>query len=161
MKKIPFWWLFLILLFLDQLTKILVRYFLYPGQIIKLTDKFIWITYVQNTGAAFSLSLGNPSRDKILFTAINIIAIIIITFLFFRSRSRIDQLFFILILVGAWGNFIDRIIFGSVTDFIWCDFPDFFMERWPVFNIADSSIVVAMSLMVIHILFFKKPVEDK
>ncbi len=61
-----------------------------------------------------------------------------------------------MILGGAFGNLIDRIFFGGVTDFIWWDFPDFIMERWPVFNIADSSIVVAICLLVVYYLFFRE-----
>ena len=65
-----------------------------------------------------------------------------------------------MILGGAIGNLTDRIIFGSVTDFIWCDFPDFIMQRWPIFNIADSSIVIAMILLFISTIFLKN-VEAK
>ena len=55
---------------------------------------------------------------------------------------------------------IDRIILGKVTDFLWLDFPDVIMDRWPVFNIADSSIVVAIAIMAVYILFFNKKTEE-
>ncbi|MCD4651002.1 MAG: signal peptidase II, partial [Candidatus Cloacimonetes bacterium] len=53
-------------------------------------------------------------------------------------------------------NLIDRLIFGKVTDFIDSDFPDFIMYRWPTFNLADSSIVVAIIIFIIYIFFFEK-----
>jgi signal peptidase II len=60
-----------------------------------------------------------------------------------------------LILGGALGNLIDRVLFGPVTDFFSMDFPDFIMERFPVFNIADSSIFIGVVLMIIDMLFIK------
>jgi len=149
MKKfIPFWWLSILIVLIDQTTKFFVRNFINFGSdnIIKITDKFFWLTHVQNTGAAFSISFGNLIFNKIFFITFTLVAIFIIIYVSKNSKSKIEQFAFALILGGAIGNLIDRIIFGSVTDFIWWDFPDFIMERWPVFNIADSSIVIALTI---------------
>ena len=152
----------LTVIFLDQISKNIIRNTLEIGQVLKITNKFFWITNVQNTGAAFSLSLSNPVVNKFFFIIISILAIIFLIILIIKSRSKIEKIVFALILGGASGNLIDRIILGSVTDFLWCDFPDVIMERWPVFNLADSSIVIAITILIFYTVFFsKKSVEDK
>ncbi len=147
---------------LDQITKYLIRANLEYGEILRITPKFIWITYVKNTGAAFSFSFGSVGLNKIIFISVSIIASIMLVYLITKTKSKLELISYSLILGGAVGNLIDRIFIGGVTDFIWCDFPDFIMRRWPVFNVADSSIVVAITIMIIFTLFFnKQPSEDK
>jgi signal peptidase II len=160
-KLLPYYWVSLIIIIFDQVSKYVVRNSIEPGQIIKLTSKMIWLTSIQNTGAAFSFSFGSPSLNQILFIIISIIAIIFIVYLSAKSKSKLEIISFALILGGAIGNLIDRIIMGSVTDFIWCDFPDVIMRRWPVFNIADSSIVIAIVLMIVVTIFHKQTHEEK
>lgn len=160
-KLLPFYWVSLIVIILDQVSKYVVRSSIEPGQIIKLSPKLIWLTFVQNTGAAFSFSFGDPLLNRILFIIISFIATTFIIYLSIKSKNRLEILSFALILGGALGNLIDRIFIGSVTDFIWCDFPDIIMTRWPVFNIADSSIVIAIILMIASTLFQKERDEEK
>jgi len=159
-KILPFYWVTLIVIGLDQITKFLVRSSLELGEIIEITPKFFWLTYVQNTGAAFSFSLGSPVINRIFFIIISIIATCLIIFLSAKSKNRFEIFSFALILGGAIGNLIDRIFLGSVTDFIWCDFPDIIMRRWPVFNLADSSIVIAIFLMIFTTFFHSKTNEE-
>ena len=84
-----------------------------------------------------------------------------IVYLSAKSKNKLEIFSFALILGGAIGNLIDRIFMGSVTDFIWCDFPDVIMMRWPVFNIADSSIVIAIVLMIASTIFIKETHKEK
>ena len=162
MKKYAYLWIMLVVIIIDQFSKLLVRNLLELGEIIKITPKIIWITYVQNTGAAFSISFGTPGLNKIVFIIVSLLAIFLIFYLLSKTSSKIEKISFALILGGALGNLIDRITLGSVTDFIWCDFPDVIMTRWPVFNIADSSIVIAITIMVIYTIFHRnKAVEEK
>jgi len=168
-KLLPYSWVSLIVIILDQASKYIVRASLELRDIIEITPKFIWLTYVQNTGAAFSFSFGNPLLNRILFIIISIIAIIVIVYLSAKSKNKLEIFSFALILGGAIGNLVDRILLGSVTDFIWCDFPDVIMHRWPyvimtrwpVFNIADSSIVIAIVLMIASTLFQREKIEEK
>jgi len=60
---------------------------------------------------------------------------------------------------GAIGNTIDRLLYGYVIDFIDVDLPDWLMERWPVFNVADSAVSVGVTLLLIVMLF--KPSQAK
>ncbi len=162
MKSFPYWWISLSVLVLDQISKIFVRTHLDYGSIIKITPKFFWLTHVSNTGAAFSLSLGNDTINTSLFIFISIIAIFVLIYLNLKTVNKIEKAAFSLILGGAAGNFIDRIVFGHVTDFLWLDFPDFIMTRWPVFNLADSFIVIAIIILLANAFVFQsKPGEVK
>ncbi|MBT3755563.1 MAG: signal peptidase II [Candidatus Cloacimonetes bacterium] len=160
-KLLPYYWVSVIIIILDQVTKYIVRTSLEIGEIIEVTPKFIWLTYVQNTGAAFSFSFGSPQLNRVLFIIISFVATILIVYLSAKSKNKYEVLSFALILGGAIGNLTDRIFLGSVTDFIWCDFPDIIMRRWPVFNVADSSIVIAIVLMIATTLFQKETGEEK
>jgi signal peptidase II len=151
-----------IIILLDQISKYFVRVNIDYGDIVRVTTKFFWLTNIRNTGAAFSFSFGNASVNRLVFIVISSLAAILLIYLILKSKNRTESFAYALILGGALGNLIDRIFLGSVTDFLWCDFPDWIMHRWPVFNIADSSIVVAIVILILYTLFWeKKKVEDK
>ena len=158
MKKIKYFWITLIVVILDQISKYAVRNWVDfgNGNIIKVTDKFFWLTKVQNTGAAFSFTFGNENLNRIIFIVVSFAASILIGYYITKSECKIEKIALSLVLGGAIGNLLDRIFLGSVTDFIWWDFPDIIMYRWPVFNIADSAIVVAITLMIIYYIFGNK-----
>ncbi|MBP7333323.1 MAG: signal peptidase II, partial [Candidatus Cloacimonas sp.] len=131
----------LLVLVLDQLTKTLVRVNMEMFEHIPLWqnlfgDTFILIR-VQNTGAAFSFGIGSDLVNRIFFIGVTLLVVAIIIFLLYYAQHKIQVFAYGLILGGAFGNLIDRVIFGPVTDFFSMDFPDFIMERFPVFNIAD------------------------
>jgi len=160
-KKYSYFGFTFLVIILDQASKIIVRSTINLHETIRVTEKFFWLTNIQNSGAAFSLFSNDNTLTKYLLILVSIIAMVILTILILKSKSKIEQVVFALILGGAAGNLIDRIIFGKVTDFLWCDFPDLIMERWPVFNLADSSIVIAITIMIIHTVFFtNKAVEE-
>jgi len=123
--------------FIDRMTKILFTSLLSFGESLPVIRKVFHVTLVHNTGIAFGLF-----KDQgIVFIIIPIIAIVLLVFNIYYYRqnnqalSRTYIIAFSLILGGAIGNLIDRIIYGYVIDFI-----DF--RIWPVFNIADSSITI-------------------
>ncbi|HPY97061.1 MAG TPA: signal peptidase II [Candidatus Cloacimonadota bacterium] len=154
-------WISLLIIILDQATKILVRLKM-SNQSIEVLGDFFRLTHVQNCGAAFSLSLGGPLFNRIAFTAITIIFLVVILYILKKSHSKSEQISYSLVIGGAIGNVIDRIFVGSVTDFLDFDFPDFIMERWPIFNVADSAIVIAITILLIYFIFFeKKAMEAK
>ena len=155
MRRLSYFWISVIILLLDQVSKFIIRSFLEVGEIIKVTPKLFWLSHVQNSGAAFSISFGSSLLNKAVFTIVPIVAIMLLIYLNIRSKSKTEKFAFALILGGALGNLIDRIFYGYVTDFLDCDFPDFIMTRWPVFNIADSSIVIAVVLLIFVSLFFQ------
>ncbi len=159
MNRIKYFGITFLIIILDQLSKLYVIKSIRYGDIIKVTDKFLWITNISNKGAAFSIGFGSDEFNRIFFIIFSIITIIIIAYFAFKTKSNLESIAFFMILGGAFGNLIDRIIRGGVTDFIWVDFPDVIMQRWPVFNIADSSIVVALALIIINSLFFSQKTE--
>ena len=126
-----------LVLALDQLTKFVVRQTLewhhswpYFG--------FFRFTHVQNTGSAFGLFQGN----NIPLLLVSLVGVVVLAYIY-RSQERPSLLMRIsiaLMLGGAIGNLLDRILQGHVTDFI-------DIGPWPVFNLADSSIVVGVILM--------------
>ena len=156
-----FLWVSIIILFFDQLTKFLVQHFMVLYQTIEVTDKFFWFTYVHNTGAAFSIKFGGDNFNRIIFSVITIVLTLVVYFLFLKSKSKLEIISYSLIIGGAIGNLIDRLRFGYVIDFIDWDFPDLIMERWPVFNIADSAIVIAVVLLFVNLIFFEKRNESE
>ena len=137
---IPF--LIFIFFMFDQFTKELVIRNLKVGYSIPETG-FFRFTHVRNFGSAFSII-----NDANLFLMIvGIFAIIFISYflIFYTRESNLLQIAISLQLSGAFGNIVDRIRLGSVTDFI-------DVGPWPVFNIADSCISVGMFLLIIHII---------
>ncbi len=162
MKILPYYKVTLLVIVLDQISKMIVRHYMELHEVIKITDSFFWLTYVENTGAAFSMSFGSESFNRIFFIVVSLLIILLIIYMSKKSDSKTEQLAFAMIIGGAIGNLIDRILIGSVTDFICWDFFDFIMERWPVFNLADSAIVVAVVLIVIKAVFgSNKKVEEQ
>ena len=159
MQKLKYLFITIFIILLDQISKYEIRHLIGYGDVIKLTDKFLWLTNVTNKGAAFSLSFGPDELNRVIFIVVSIITIFIISYIAYQSKSKMEITAFSLILGGAFGNLIDRIFNGGVTDFIYVDFPDIIMERWPVFNVADSSIVIALVLIIIESLFFAKKTE--
>ncbi len=124
-------------IFFDRITKMFFSDFLAYGESLPIIRNVLHMTLVHNTGIAF----GFFKNQGIVFIVIPIIAVFLLIFNIYYYRknnealSRIYIVSFSLILGGAIGNLIDRIVYGHVIDFI-----DF--RVWPVFNIADSAITI-------------------
>lgn len=172
----------LLLVVVDQLTKIAVKGFslfginyhgMYLGQSIPVLDDFLRITYVENPGMAFGIGFGS---GKIFLTLFSLLASAGLTWYLFKLRTPSVwlRLGLALVLAGAAGNLIDRLLYGvlygeaplfygQVVDFIDFEFFDFSFfgrtfSRWPVFNIADTCVTCGMILLLLshkHL-----PVED-
>ncbi len=131
-------------LLLDQISKYLISIKVAEGTIIEVIPKFLYFTNIKNTGAAFGMF---QSYTKIL-TIISLVAIFLIIIL--KVMLNLEFLFYNIalgfILGGALGNLVDRYFVGEVTDFI------SFTFFGPVFNIADSFIVIGFILIIILIL---------
>ncbi len=135
----------LLILAIDQCSKAMVSLNLKIGESIPLIKGALYITYVRNTGAAFGLF----KDSTLVFSAISVVAVVFISGLILRSIARGQFLSrpafdwgLILILSGAMGNLIDRLRLSYVIDFI-------DVRIWPVFNIADSSITIGTTLIIL------------
>ena len=123
--------------------------YLKEGAIVRLFDSdFIWLIYVLNPGFAFGVKILPPIILKIFAI---IAAGALGYFLYTRwSQPLMQNLPLTLIMGGAIGNLIDRLRIGEVIDFVSVDMPDFFMDRFPVFNVADSMVSVGVVLLMIY-----------
>jgi len=157
----PALWILNLILILDQVTKIVVRRYMPHGDSFTIWQKAFGETFrlshVSNDGSAFSFSPFDPTGNRIFFIVVTILGLCLIGWLLKKASNRFQVIIYGFILGGALGNLIDRIAFGKVTDFIDVDFPDFIMQRWPVFNIADSAIVIAMILLIIELFIHREP----
>lgn len=142
LKNRFFWIAALIGLVLDQLTKYWVVQTLNLAETRPLLPGVFHLTYVTNTGAAFSLLAGGAEWLRWLSLAVSLLLMALAWF--GPVLSLLEQLGYGLILGGALGNGIDRFVNGSVIDFL-----DFRLIRFPVFNFADVMINIGIVCLLI------------
>lgn len=136
-------WILVFCLFIDQLIKNIVINTLNVGESINILKNFFSITYVRNSGAAFSILESNI----ILLIFISILALIFI----FRhiskdNLSNFEYVLYGILSGGICGNLFDRIVYKYVIDYF--DF-SIFGHSFPIFNFADILIVISMFLIIL------------
>lgn len=141
MKKIVFMVFFTFLL--DIFSKLFISGGLKVGESVEIIDDFLYLTYVKNTGVAFSFLEGN--RFFIIIMSFLILGMIL-NYIFHHKLNALDSIGFGLVLGGAFGNLFDRMIYGYVIDFIDVYI---FSYDYPVFNIADIGVVVGVIILCI------------
>ncbi len=150
----------LVVVLLDRWTKHLVAQRIALYSHIQIIPGFFRLTHTENTGAAFSLFADSPAPWKTaLLIAFSVIALLVVSVLLWKNHHAhiATGVGLSLIMGGALGNLWDRLARGRVVDFLL-----FYYKRyqWPVFNLADSAIVVGAGLLVLEILFAKSHPED-
>ena len=162
-----------ILVSIDQFTKLAVKGFslfgiehegMHIGESIYLISDFLSITFVENPGMAFGIELG---MAKILLSIFSLVASVGIIWLIYKLDGYSNNIRFgvMLILSGAFGNFIDRmfygvffsegpLFYGNVVDFIRVNIPDIDLgflhyTHWPVFNFADAYVTIGVFILLI------------
>jgi signal peptidase II len=175
----------LFIVIFDQVTKFLVKGGTIPliglhakgmeyGQSINVFGDFFKVTFVENPGLAFGIDINQTS--KLFLSLFSLVASVGILYYIWKSKEQklIVRVALACILGGAVGNLIDRtfygmfyhyapIFYGRVVDFFNIDFWDFTIfgrtyERFPIFNIADSSVTIGVALLI---LFYRSPAEEK
>ena len=145
--KFYFLWT-LILVTLDQLSKWLA--YEYLGGIGNSVDinAFFSLTFVHNYGAAFSFLADQNGWQRYFLSAISAVASVVIAIWMLRTplKHRFKIISLTLILSGAVGNLIDRMVNGFVVDFIDLHYQGFY---WPIFNLADIFITIGVLLLLI------------
>lgn len=143
------WWLWLVLsavvIVLDQLTKQWVSQSLVFGEMRAVMPCFN-LVLAYNAGAAFSFLAGAGGWQREFFIVIAGVAAIVITYLLRKHHAeKVFSLALALILGGALGNLIDRVLLGHVVDFL-----DFYVSsyHWPAFNVADMAITGGAGLLI-------------
>ena len=135
----------LVFLIIDIVSKLVISNCVFVNDSILVIKDFFYITYVRNTGAAWSIFSGET-------LGLIIVSLIIISFIIYYSSknkpsNKIEKIGYAMILGGSFGNLLDRIIYGYVIDFL--DF-NIFGYDYPIFNLADSFILVGVILLVIY-----------
>jgi signal peptidase II len=132
---------------LDQATKVLVQARFEYGERLPVIPGFFDLVLVHNTGAAFSFLSDAGGWQRAFFIAIAVAASLLILFLLRRhAGERWFACGLALILGGALGNLIDRVLLGHVVDFLLFHFRGW---HYPAFNVADSAITVGAVILVI------------
>jgi signal peptidase II len=145
-RLLPWLGLALIVVLCDQLTKIAISRTYAYGVPHEITS-FFNLVLVFNQGAAFSFLASAGGWQRWGFTGLGLVAALVICYLLKRhGNQRMFCWALALILGGALGNVIDRIVYGHVVDFL-----DFHLRgwHWPAFNLADSAITVGAVLLVL------------
>lgn len=164
-----------ILVIVDQLTKFIAMGVPFlgisigdgvrEGEYIDVIGSFLQFTYVENPGMAFGISFGPMKIVLTLFSLVASVALVYVLVKKWYIRSVL-RVAIMLILAGAFGNFIDRMFYGvwfqdgelfhgRVVDFIMFDIPDIhigdiFYSHFPVFNIADSCVTIGIAILLLN-----------
>jgi len=147
-----------LLLMADQFTKLLIMGYYQLGDSTAVTS-FFNIVRVHNSGAAFSFLAGAGGWQRWFFIILAVVASAFIT-VWLRKldpRQRREAMAWSLVLGGALGNLIDRILYGYVIDFLDVYYGDW---HWPAFNVADSAITVGVVLLLLDSFKSNRPPES-
>ncbi|MGN0243911.1 MAG: signal peptidase II [Lachnospiraceae bacterium] len=155
-KHVKAFFLFLLLLLFDQLTKYLAVVYLKNQAARPIIMNIFELTYVENRGAAFGI-LSNQVTFFIIISTVMIAAILgAYCYLSQKGEMVPVRLSLIFLLSGAVGNLLDRIVHQYVIDFLYFKLIDF-----PVFNIADCYVTISLFFIMFYVLFVYKEGETK
>lgn len=143
----------IIAVILDQAIKFVVRTNMDLHSSIAVIDGIFHITYIQNTGAAFSILRGH-TYGLILITVAITIGILIYLYKLRKTAYWSLMLSLSLIVAGGVGNIIDRLSLGYVVDFL-------DLRVWPIFNLADIYVCTGCALLVIYVFFIEPKLNVK
>ena len=133
---------------LDQIVKAATDRMMVPGESIPVIENIFHLTYVRNTGAAFSI-LQSHRGLLVLLSA----ALVVLLLIFFvrkgKEQPTLLNAAITAIISGGIGNMIDRVLRGYVVD-------TFDFRVWPVFNVADISVCAGCALLLIYVIFFDR-----
>lgn len=138
-----------IVILFDQVSKITIARSFHLGEIYPVTS-FFNLRLAHNTGAAFSFLADASGWQRHFFTALGICAALFIIYLLRKhSEKPLFSCALALVLGGALGNVIDRLLYGYVIDFLEFYLPHSQLPAFPAFNIADSAITIGAGLFIL------------
>ena len=141
---LPWWGLAAAAIVADTATKHLVRARMVEGEALPLAPFFNLVS-ARNSGAAFSFLADAGGWQRWFFVVLALVVSAVLVWMLSAKRGRLEAFAYAMILGGAVGNAIDRLVFGSVTDFL-----DFHLAgwHWPAFNVADIVIFAGAACLV-------------
>ena len=150
----------LVLVLLDQVTKYLVSVNIPYGETVSVISGFFDLTYVRNPGSAFSFLAGTDWGIYVLIAISAVASLVFLYLLLFKSKKfpfwlRVIN---VVLLAGTLGNFIDRVRYRSVVDFLQFTFGSYV---FPIFNVADICVVLSTIGLALFVLFDKEFFADK
>jgi signal peptidase II len=147
-------WLSLLVILLDQGSKQLIDATMSEGEILVITS-FFNLTLAYNPGAAFSFlsDQGGWQRWFLTVLAVIVMAVMLVWLKRLESHERWTAIALGLIIGGAFGNALDRLLIGEVIDFIQLHYKGL---AWPAFNVADSAITVGVIIMLLDALVMSR-----
>ncbi len=149
MKRLKYMVLALLVFMLDQGTKLVVINSLAPGD-EKEIFPFFSLVHWQNRGGLWGFLGSAPETVTFwVFLILPILGLIFLFYLFFTTRERLEMILISLILGGALGNILDRMVHGAVTDFLYFFIPG--GPGWPAFNAADAFISTSLTILLFKI----------
>ncbi|MBO1299380.1 MULTISPECIES: signal peptidase II [unclassified Enterococcus] len=150
-----YWIISALIVGLDQWVKWLIVENFALGETKSVIPGILSLNHIRNFGAAWSLLEGKMW----FFTVVTIVAVVVVLTLMIKNRNNGSRWFMVgltLILAGAIGNFIDRVRLGYVVDMFQTDFMNF-----PIFNVADVSLVIGVICVLIYIILDEKEQRKK
>lgn len=143
---------------IDQITKFIIKSLMTLYQSIPVINGFLNITYIENSGVSYGMlgDINHPAKRWVLLVIVALAMAAILTYWYkYRSPRFLYNFSCGLIIGGALGNFIDRLFFGKITDFI-----EVYHKSWhfPVFNGADTAISVGVFFFILFMFIYG---EDK
>ena len=148
----PYAILAVVLVIADQVVKFLIRSNQELGESVPFIPHILNLTYYQNTGAAFSIFREHTWILALISAVVSVALVMVMVKRVFRHPA--GQVILAVILAGAVGNLIDRVLFGYVTDMFQTIFINF-----AVFNVADCCLVCGVIAMMVYVLFFYDKLE--
>lgn len=146
---------------IDQISKIIARTYIAKGQRIPIIGDIFELWNVENSGAFLGMGSDMNPTLKIIFLLILpviVLAYVIYYILKNKDLDRLSLIAFCCIIGGGIANVFDRIVYGSVTDFLHLDFGGVF--KTGIFNVADMSVTTGMFILL-YASFFNKPKSTK
>ena len=153
-KKLPLFLAAAALVAVDQIIKVLTRALIPLGERITLIPGVVGLTYVQNTGAAFSSFTGGARLLSLLSLAMTVLLGVAIAKNWLKHPFA--QWSMAVVMAGAFGNFIDRAFLGYVTDMV-----DTLFMTFAVYNFADICVVLGVIALAVYVIFFYEKYEGK
>ena len=156
-SKILILFIIILLIAADQLSKsLLINYFHEGGSEIVVLP-FVSIVYLWNKGVSFGM-FAKLEYSNYIFMVFAVIIASVLSYLLIKTKKKLEIASYCLIISGAVGNIIDRILYGAVFDFIYFHIGKF---HWPAFNVADSVISIGVVLLIISFMYYEKQEKVK